>query len=276
MRTAEVGNWSGLALVCPRTDLARLGVRPEVRRTGVYILVGPSEGSATAAPLAVYVGEGDEVWTRLTSHDDAKDFWTWAVIFVSKDDNLTKAHVRWLEATLVREIKKAKRAEVKNGSDPSGGRLPEADTADMETFFENIRLLLPTLGVNVFSVEGPGGDLILELRWEDARADCLVRDGQFVVKSGSLARTKEVDSLGDNPRALRQMLKKSGVLVPADGNGSLLRFTQEYAFDSPSAAAAVVSGTGLNGRAAWKVKGVGISYKEWQESQVSAAEKADE
>jgi hypothetical protein len=146
----------------------------------------------------------------------------------------------------------------------------------METFFENIRLLLPTLGVNVFSIEGPGGDLVLELRWEDARAECAVRDGQFVVKAGSLARTKEVDSLGDGSKMIRHMLRENGVLVPADGNTALLRFAQEYAFDSPSAAAAVVSGTGLNGRAAWKVKGVGISYREWQEKQVSAAGKGDE
>jgi hypothetical protein len=71
MRTAEVGNWTGLALVCPRTDLARLSARLEVRRTGVYILVGPSESSASG--LALYVGEGDEVWTRLASHDAKKD-----------------------------------------------------------------------------------------------------------------------------------------------------------------------------------------------------------
>ncbi|MCL2778101.1 MAG: GIY-YIG nuclease family protein [Polyangiaceae bacterium] len=278
MRTAEVGNWSGLALVCPRTDLARLGTRPEVRRTGVYILVGPSE-VASSAPFAVYVGEGDEVWTRLTSHDDSKDFWTWVVIFVSKDDNLTKAHVRWLEATLIREIKKAKRAEVTNASDPVGGRLPEADTSDMETFFENIRLLLPTLGVNVFSVERPeglGDKLVLELRWEHAQAECVVREGQFVVKAGSLARAKEVDSLGDSTRTLRKMLKESGVLVPVDGNGMLLRFAQEYAFDSPSAASGVVAGTQLNGRIVWKVKGVGIPYKEWQEKQVAAAKKTSQ
>lgn len=277
MRTAEVGNWTGLALVCPRTDLARLGARPEVRRTGVYILVGPSEKSPSS--LAVYVGEGDEVWSRLASHDDNKDFWTWCVIFVSKDDNLTKAHVRWLEATLVREIKKAKRAEVKNGNGPGGGKLPEADTADMETFFENARLLLPTLGVNVFTVEspespkGPQDDaLVLELKWEDARAECVVRDGQFIVRAGSFARLKEVDSLADGPRALRRTLRETDILVPRDGSPTLLEFTQEYAFDSPSAAAAVVSGTGLNGRAAWKLKGQSISYKEWQEQQVNAAE----
>jgi hypothetical protein len=144
MRTAEVGNWTGLALVCPRTDLVRLGARPEIRRTGVYILVGPSESSASGH--AVYVGEGDDVWARLSSHDVQKDFWTWVVILVSKDENLTKAHVRWLEARLVSDILKAKRAENANGNEPGGNKLPESDAADMETYYENVRLLLPTLG----------------------------------------------------------------------------------------------------------------------------------
>ncbi|WP_437728176.1 GIY-YIG nuclease family protein [Sorangium sp. So ce861] len=275
MRTAEVGNWTGLALVCPRTDLARLALRPEVKKTGIYILVGPSE-TATSG-MSVYVGEGDEVWIRLTSHDSNKDFWTHVVVFVSKDENLTKAHVRWLEATLIREIRKAKRAEVHNANDPIGGKLPEADTADMETYFENVRLLLPTLGVNVFAADvaskpsptGNANEVVLELRWEDARAECVVREGQFVIRQGSLARLKEVESLGDSSRALRKYLRDAGVLAPADGNPNLLRFTQEYAFDSPSKAASVMSGTGLNGRVAWKVKGAGISYKEWQEKLVA-------
>lgn len=273
MRTAEVGNWTGLALMCPRTDLGRLALRPEVKKTGVYILVGPSE--TDPASVSVYVGEGDEVWTRLQSHDARRDFWTQVVVFVSKDDNLTKAHVRWLEARLVNEIRSAKRAEVLNGNDPGGGRLPEADTADMETYFENVQLLLPTLGVSVFAAESTvaGGEcpvateLTLEMSWEDASAECVVRDGQFVVKAGSTARTKEVASLGVGSRALRKRLIDSGVLVPA-GQDGLLRFTQAYAFDSPSAAAAVVAGTGLNGRAQWIVKGEEVSYKEWQERSV--------
>jgi len=274
MRTAEVGNWTGLALVCPRTDMVRLGARPEVRRTGVYILVGPSETAASGT--AVYVGEGDDVWARLTSHDDSKDFWTWVVLFVSKDDNLTKAHVRWLESTLVREMKKAKRAEVTNGNAPPLGKLPEADTADMETFFDNARLLLPTLGVNVFAVEAPTNEvakkdqLVLELKWEEAQAEAVVRDGQIVIRAGSHARVKEVESLGDGVRALRKTLRKTGVLAVAEKNPALLRFTQEYAFDSPSGAAAVVAGGNVNGRVLWKIKGAGISYKEWQEKQLGA------
>ncbi len=271
IRTAEVGNWTGLALVCPRTDLVGLASRDEVHRTGVYLLVGPSDTSASG--LSVYVGEGDEAWERLAIHDDKKDWWTSVVLFVSKDENLTKAHVRWLEARLVADIRSAKRADVMNGNVPGGNRLPEADTADMVTFYENVRLLLPTLGVNVFAVEARVArsatpSLVLELRWENARSECLVLDGQFVVQLGSTARVKEVDSLADGLKALRKTLRDKAVLVPFEGDPTLLRFTQSYAFDSPSAAAGVVAGTGLNGRAHWKVKGTGESYKEWEARQV--------
>ena len=62
------------------------------------------------------------------------------------------------------------------------------------------------------------------------------------------------------------------MLVPVNGNPQLLRFEQEYAFDSPSAVAAVVTGTGLNGRMAWKVKGQNITYKAWEEQQLKTGE----
>jgi hypothetical protein len=148
----------------------------------------------------------------------------------------------------------------------------------MDTFRENIRLLLPTLGVNVFTTDAPvaragaAEELTLELLLDDdAKAECVVREGQFVVKSGSFARAREVDSLGDGSRALRKTLRESGVLVPVKGNPALLKFTQEYGFDSPSGAASVVCGTGLNGRITWKLVGTAMSYKDWQEKQVSAA-----
>ena len=281
IRTAEVGQWTGLALVGPRTDLARLRARPEaeVARTGVYLLLGRSDKSASG--LAIYVGEGDVVWDRLRTHDSVadKDLWTWVTILVSKDANLTKTHVRWLEARLIKEIRRAKRAELRNDKTPTGGTLPEVDKADMETFFENVRLLLPTLGVKVFPVEAPSvreqrpsSELTLELRYKGAKAGCLVREGQFVMKVGSTARKKEVDSFGDHNVKRRKNLLDEQVLTPHPTNDQLLRFAEDYAFDSPSAAAAAVSGVGLNGRKDWKVKGQGISYKEWQERQVRESE----
>lgn len=38
--TAEIINWTGKIIVAPRTQLAELARREEVRRTGIYCLVG--------------------------------------------------------------------------------------------------------------------------------------------------------------------------------------------------------------------------------------------
>jgi len=74
--TAEIINWTGKIIVAPRAQLAELAKREEVRRTGVYCLVGPNPENALRD--AVYFGEGDNVLTRLTAHDkdESKDFWT--------------------------------------------------------------------------------------------------------------------------------------------------------------------------------------------------------
>jgi hypothetical protein len=49
------------------------------------------------------------------------------------------------------------------------------------------------------------------------------------------------------------------------GQQNILTFAENIAFDSPSAAAAVVYAGNRNGRIAWRVKGTGLTYKEWQD-----------
>lgn len=100
--TAEIMNWTGHAIAAPRSDVAELLKRPEAHKTGIYVLLGddPEATGGTAA----YVGEGDEIATRLRQHarpesQGGKDFWDRVVIFTSKDANLTKAHARYLEST---------------------------------------------------------------------------------------------------------------------------------------------------------------------------------
>ena len=100
--TVEIMNWTGMVTVAPRTQLADLATRTEIRRTGIYVLAGDNPESSTL-PEAIYIGESDSVWERLIQHskDQAKDFWRRTVIITSKDDNLTKAHVRYLESRLI-------------------------------------------------------------------------------------------------------------------------------------------------------------------------------
>jgi hypothetical protein len=66
---------------------------------------------------------------------------------------------------------------------------------------------------------------------------------------------------------LRQNLIERGVLQQ---EGNHYRFTQDYAFSSPSTAAAVVLGRSANGRIEWK-DGQGRTLKELQEKQAEEA-----
>jgi hypothetical protein len=132
--TAEIMNWTGHALVTPRSQLADALRRGEAARTGVYFLVGDDPDQPSR--LRVYVGEGDSVLDRIKSHakDAQKDFWTRACIVTSKDTNLTKAHARYLEGRFVEIVKAVDRANVANGNEPARKSLPESDIADMEFF----------------------------------------------------------------------------------------------------------------------------------------------
>ncbi len=100
LRTAEISNWTGKAIAAPRTELEELLQREELDKAGIYILTGlfdPLSGS----PFA-YIGEAEVIRERLKQHR-SKEFWISAIVFVSKDENLTKAHVRYLESRLLAE-----------------------------------------------------------------------------------------------------------------------------------------------------------------------------
>jgi hypothetical protein len=99
LRTAEISNWSGKAVAAPRTELDDLLARDELEKAGVYILIGSDP--LTNAPHA-YIGEAEIVRERL-KQQKTKEFWFSAIVFVSKDENLTKAHVRFLESRLLAE-----------------------------------------------------------------------------------------------------------------------------------------------------------------------------
>ncbi len=116
IRYAELVNWTGQAIACPRNRLGELASWGEAAKPGVYFLFEARLGDSK--PLA-YVGESENVAERLTNHDRTKEFWNEVVIFSSKDENLTKAHVKFLESTLIAMAKKADRYELQNGNTPT-------------------------------------------------------------------------------------------------------------------------------------------------------------
>ena len=258
LRTAEISNWTGKALAAPRTELDELG------KAGVYVLTGSDP--VTNAPHA-YIGEAEVIRERLKQHR-GKEFWVSAIVFVSKDENLTKAHVRYLESQLLAEATQVGRFTLEQNQ-AGGAKLPESDREDMEVFLSRIRQLLPVLGsdlltpiAQISNKPQAGGVLICRIKGIEARGQ-RTADG-FVVFQGSQAVLEERPSARERyPYVLtfRRQLIDNGGLV---SNGKVLEFTRDMVFSSPSAAAATVHGGSANGLLAWKTKD-GKTLKELDE-----------
>jgi hypothetical protein len=251
LRIAERSNWVGKALIFPRSLLPAVKARPELSQTGVYLLLGPrpdGEGEM------LYVGEGDPIRPRLESHHAQKDFWSRTVCFVAAAGQLNKAHVQFLESNLVRLAKAAKRMPLDNGNAPAESSLSEADRADMQVFLENMLGMLPVLGIHAFEQTPsslPNVAPTLTCRGKGVVATGFEASQGFVVEAGSGAVAETAPSMLQHVRGmyeLRSGLIANGVLVQGEG---AYRFTQDYVFSSPSAAASVVLGRSANGRTEW-------------------------
>jgi hypothetical protein len=93
LRTAELSNWTGKAVAGPRSEFEGVVSREEAEGSGIYFLSGSDPDSGKPA---IYIGEAEYIRDRLKAHLQ-KDFWNHVVFFVSKDENLTKSHIRYLE-----------------------------------------------------------------------------------------------------------------------------------------------------------------------------------
>lgn len=287
IRHAEIANWSGQALACPRSKFQELKEWPEVQRPGVYFLFGVDEENGSDA---VYVGEAEVVIERLSSHVNNKDFWTEVVAFTSKDENLTKAHVRYLESRCVGMAKQAGRYQVTNSTLPQLPSLPRSDRDAMEEFLKAAKMLLSALGHKVLEdfisqakqasilnaipsatlledatvVPMPAySPVIFHLHVAGIHARGVRTDEGMVVLQGSDATTVTYKSLTGSMAALRQLLIESGILIGAE---TKLKLTQDYLFKSPSQAAGVLVGYSINGRECWKLDD-GTTYAQFETQQ---------
>jgi hypothetical protein len=252
LRIGEISNWTGKALAAPRTDLEALLAREETQGSGIYILFGADD--ETGRPQA-YIGEAEVIRDRLKQHR-SKDFWISVAVFVSKDENLTKAHIRYLEYRLLDEARSAGRYLLENVNS-TNPKLPESDREDMEIYLGRVRQMLPVLGSNLLTPvagpsEGETATPIVHANFKGVSAKGRRTVEGFVVFAGSTAVLKEPASgvrYHAPVVAMRKRLVEEGVL--AEKNGVLV-FARNYEFPSPSSAIAAINGYGGLGRLGWK------------------------
>ena len=250
LRTAELSNWTGKAVAGPRSEFEKLLGREESLSPGVYFLTGTDPDTNKGA---IYIGEAECIKDRIKSHL-SRDFWNNIVFFITKDENLTKAHIRYIEGRLIEIAILAERTVVVN-SQGSGAKLPESDREDMEVFLEKMLQVLPVLGVESFvqrisKVESETEREMLTCKIKNAIASGYLTPNGIVVLAGSSAVLTERSSAKKWPSVMAQRNK----LIEEDGliqNGDKYDFVKDTEFSSPSSAAAVIHGGSANGLTAW-------------------------
>lgn len=270
LKSVELSNWTGLAFLGKRSQVNEAKQIEQLADTSIYMLLSTpddEEGGLTK----IYVGETENFSKRIASHlSGKKSWWTRFVAFVSKDKNLTKAHVRNLEKKLhTLAVSELGTLKVMNESTPSGSKIPESDEAAMQEYLHNVIFVLETLSLSYFpsyeSKEQPKQQgrndnstnrmrFYLKVPHTEEKAFMEVGNDSFILKSGSAVRLTPRKSFKENSPGyydLWQQILESGS-VQKNTEAGIGITTQDFQFRSPSAAGAIVKGGPTNGRKGWK------------------------
>lgn len=243
-RYAFISNKICQMFVVPRSNLDYLDKQKKLHKPAFYILIGEDE---MAKPQA-YIGETENFRERVKDHDQKKTFWQKALIFVSKDADMTKTDVQYLEYLAVQQARQINRYSLQeNKQTPKEPNLPEYQKDAMDEFFEDIKFLTSFIGISIFET-APVNQLPIfhfKRRGADARG---VYDGTgFTILRDSVFSKDAVSSCHAIER--REMIIKDYTHINENGKPVL---TSDVSFSSPSTAASICGGCSSNGWVDWK------------------------
>lgn len=238
------------AIFVPRSKIDEASKRPDVQEPGIYFLFGTED---EIGKPRVYVGEAENLLTRLKQHNAGKDFWNTAICFVSEKKNINKAHIKYLESHCCEQAKQIGKCILENNTSPTQSSLTEQDVDFVLSFFDDLKILIATLGFPIFEEAKKEIQNTIFCKGKEASAQGEYAEDGLTVFKGSKVQADEVTSIKLVPHIsnLRKSLIDKGILKAENG---VLLFMENYTFNSPSTAAAVVLGRNANGWTDWKDK----------------------
>ena len=253
--TCELSNRTGKAYKIPRNKVNSSSDRPDLLKAGIYLLFGKSEDDSFEGEA--YIGESENIYERLKQHLREKEFWYDSILIISKDENLNKAHIKYLENKLYITADSSRRYKLKNENVPTKPSISESESAEMDEFISNIKILVNTLGYKIFDETTVADEKLNEteifyieaVRGAKARGKS-VSNG-FLVFKGSEIAISIVNSFSESMKKLREKLINENIIIK---DGDKLILEKDYIFSSPSTAAIIVMGRSANGKTEWKLK----------------------
>lgn len=270
LKEIDLSNWVGKVYVGDRKHVDIIQTIPTIANsTGLYFLLG---NDVQTDEKYLYIGEADDVATRIKQHSSnkSKDWFEEFIIFVSKDMDLTKAHVRYLEKSLYELAQKnLTTITLKNNCCPPGSNLSDYDIAYMQEFQDNMIFVLNNLGIINF-VQTQQKSKAKEIKkdifylpltqnrvdknGEIVKARLEISDNGYLLLKGSYVESEErAPSFKKHVYyKIRKKLEADNLFIPSDIEGLLIT-KEDIPFKACSAAAAVCKNRATNGRTEWKL-----------------------
>lgn len=268
-----MSNWTGQAIKIPRNLFLEAKELPELKKPGIYFLFGQNDQNPD--DKLVYVGEANSLAERISQHlKNFEEPFELIICFCSKDENLTVSHTKYLEQKIISKISRSSEYRIINRTIGTKVTLPIMVQDEMDTYFDNMQIVLPTLGYSILTHDDkldkksrlPSVEYSLSMSGVTAKS-ILTSNGIEVLK-GSEMSLKESESLSGTYLNLRKTLLEKGIVSFEKGKNI---FKENFEFASPSTAGAIILGYPVNGRTAWKDKN-GVTIKENEELKIENKE----
>lgn len=240
IRTCFISNKICKAVVVPRAKLKEAKRRSELQQPALYILLSDSEDK-------IYIGETEDFLSRIKHHETNKSFWEEAIIFVSKDNDLTKSDVKYLEYLAIGQAHLTARYSIEeNKVAPKPTNLPEHQLACIEEFFDDVCILASFLGIPVFEKVKRQNRELFYCKNKHTDATGFYSENGFTVLKGSKISKKSTPSFLSKEFRDEKISACATVI-----NENLAELNQDLTFKSPSAASSFCLGNRSNGWISW-------------------------
>ncbi|MDB5182801.1 MAG: hypothetical protein JWO47_585 [Candidatus Saccharibacteria bacterium] len=251
LKIAEISNRNIRALLIPRPKLTDAIARVELNQPALYVLTDRDASE-------IYIGECENFLHRVKSHDQKKDFWDVALVFVAKDSSLEKGDVKYLESLAVEIAKDAERTKVTNLTVPARNNLHEFKAQTILEFFDDLKLLISALGYPVFDkikIEEKNESEFWYCDRRLTKAKAIYDENGFTVIKGSIIdATVQPSLLKYYPYAVKE--REELISQKASLNHDKVSYTlkENITFSSANKAGGFVVGANINAWTNWKNK----------------------
>ncbi len=259
IKICDIQNSIVKAFYIPRNKIKDALNREELNSPWVYFLIW--EKNELGKEL-IYIWEAETLIERLKQHNNKKDFWNSAICFISEKQNINKAHIKFLESYAYKEALSINKCELENSIIPAQSSLSEQEEDFALSFFDDIKILISTLGFPIFEQTKKKKDNIYICKWKEAYAKWEYTGDGFTVFKWSTVNLKESSTIWSWVTKIRKSLREKNVLISKD---NVYEFNEDYTFSSPSTSAAVILARNANWWTEWKDEKWNTLHKNFRE-----------